>query len=70
MHGWKNHQTWNVALYLQNEEPLYHMAKRCRTYADVLRQLHGMGVTHTPDGVSYADKRLSRRELTAMLRDL
>ncbi len=70
MQGWKNKQTWNVALYLQNDEPLYRMAKRCRTYADVLRQMHAMGVTHTPDGVRYADKRVSRRELTAMLRDL
>ena len=25
-HGWKNRQTWNVALWLQNDEPLYRAA--------------------------------------------
>jgi len=23
MNGWKNHQTWNVSLWLQNEENVY-----------------------------------------------
>lgn len=23
MNGWKNHQTWNVSLWLQNEEAIY-----------------------------------------------
>jgi len=68
--GWKNRQTWNVALYLQNDEYLYKLAQRYRTYAPLLRALQIRGITHTPDGVSYADKRLSRRELAAMLRDL
>lgn len=27
--GWKNWQTWNVALYLNNEEPLYRAMQRC-----------------------------------------
>lgn len=70
MQGWKNYQTWNVALYLNNDEPLYRVAKQYATYAALLRRLKAMGVSHTPDGVRYADKRVSRRELNAMLRDL
>jgi len=24
--GWENYETWNVALWLQNDEGLYHLA--------------------------------------------
>ena len=72
MNGWKNYQTWNVGLWLQNDEPLYRLARiyRVRSYTRLATQLARSGLTHTPDGVSYTDSRLSRSELTAMLRDL
>jgi hypothetical protein len=72
VNGWKNHQTWNVALWLQNDEPLYRLARiyRGRSYTRLAAHLARNGLTHTPDGVSYTDSRLSRSELTAMLRDL
>lgn len=72
MNGWKNYQTWNAALYLQNEEPLYRLAREYKRlgYSALVRILARQGVTHTGDGVAYADKRVSRKELNEMLREL
>lgn len=70
MNGWKNYQTWNAALYLQNEEDLYRLAKRFKSYSALVERLAALGVTHTADGVAYADKRVSRKELNEMLREL
>jgi len=67
--GCKNYETWNVSLWLANDEALYNIAKKRRTYSAVVRSLARLGETHTPDGVSYSDKRLSRRELTAAIRE-
>ena len=30
--GWTNYETWNVALWIQNDEFLYNTAKACVTY--------------------------------------
>lgn len=73
--GWKNYQTWNVALFIGNDEGIYRMAAKKprhgrRTYTGFLSRLQGMGYTHTDDGVNLADKRLDRRALTAMLQEL
>lgn len=72
--GWKNYATWNVALWINNDEGLYRIACRFmhrytgRTpYADLVDILPG---TETPDGVSWTDPSLSKRELNAMLREL
>ncbi len=27
--GWNNYETWNVALWINNTEGLYHMAQEC-----------------------------------------
>ena len=30
--GWANYETWNVALWIGNDEGLYNMARRCVDY--------------------------------------
>ena len=30
--GWKNYETWNVALWISNDKGLYSMAKEYRHY--------------------------------------
>ena len=78
--GWTNYETWNVALYIQNEEPLYREAVRyvrqCErldekvsyaNFSDVLSMLHGF---KTPDGVSWTDYSLDTDELNEMLEEL
>lgn len=73
--GWKNYETWNVALWLANDEQLYriarHAANGTRTpYRDLVETLARRGITETPDGVAYDDPCISLREMNADLRAL
>ena len=73
--GWKNWETWNVSLWLQNEEPLY------RICCDFMRRYQGVApwrdlVTAgdlpmvTPDGARLDDPALDVGELDRMLLQL
>ena len=68
--GWKNRATWNVALWIQNDEGLYNFAKECGTYENFAKQMREVGYTETPDRVAYNDSALDlprREELIAEL---
>jgi hypothetical protein len=52
--GWANYETWNVALWLQNDESLYNLCQDSDNYSGVLDILSELGLTHTKDGVSYS----------------
>jgi hypothetical protein len=74
--GYKNYETWNVSLWINNNEPLYRLAvsfmnsyKGRRPYLDFIAAEH-MSLDRTPDGVWYADKQLSLRELNSMMREV
>ena len=76
--GYKNRQTWNVALYIGNDYHLYvaakeyvkRVGKRHATYDGLLLSL-GFGPRDwTPDGVWWVDKRISRLEMRHFLQDL
>lgn len=73
--GWANHATWNVALWIGNEQSLYSLTKKIaadggnyRDLADVL--IHVFGKNKTPDGVSFADPALDLQELSDFVADL
>tara|TARA_S200002703_G_scaffold155921_1_gene160663 strand:+ start:1150 stop:1392 length:243 start_codon:yes stop_codon:yes gene_type:complete len=73
--GWANHQTWNVALWIGNEESLNVLAHRITsgggTYQDLAEVLvHTFGKTETPDGISFTDPALDHEELNDCLSDL
>ena len=68
--GWKNHATWNVALYIQNVERLYFIAKGCKSYTHFLARAGIMPGSKTPDGVSWHDSRISKSEVSAMIKEL
>ena len=55
MNGWKNYQTWNAALWLQNDESLYGWTRELAplSYRDLVRHLGYCGCRETPDGVSW-----------------
>ena len=36
--GWTNYETWNVSLWIQNDEGLYNQARRCYSYQDFINQ--------------------------------
>lgn len=73
--GWSNYETWNVALYIQNEASLYQLAKFMRGLRNPYAEFRYImtdefETTRTPDGVSYNDPCLNVDELNAMIREL
>ena len=68
--GWKNRETWNVALWIGNDEGMYELAKECGTYANFVEQMREVGITETPDRVAYNDSGLDVERLDEMIRDL
>jgi hypothetical protein len=56
--GWKNYATWNVSLWIQNDEIFYDDARRSRTYAEFVECVESYGSTITPDEVSWNDPAL------------
>ena len=65
--GWANYETWNVALWIQNSEGLYNIARR---YDDYSRFVNRLGDCQTPDGVSFSDPKLDTDALDEMMADL
>lgn len=74
--GWKNYETWNVALWINNEYPLYLSAtlfmkayQGAMPYRDWVK-VAGLDGTQTPDGCKYISNKLSYSELNEMMRCL
>jgi len=67
--GWKNYETWNVALWFNNDEGLYNITKHCANYSDFISFLSDCGVNKTPDGVSYTNKKLDIEALDEAIQE-
>ena len=75
--GWTNRQTWNIALWIQNDEYLYKSARQfvidcpnCSKPYIAWIQVNGMRNDRTPDNISFTGTRLNYAELNQMMRDL
>lgn len=75
--GWKNYETWNVALWIGNDEGLYNTAKRYRRQGyqafveDMKENFAPMGIAYqTPDGVAWNDSGLDVGALDRMMKEL
>jgi len=68
--GWANYETWNIALWIDNDEGLHHFASGCRSYQDFIEQLRECGVTETLDGVAFNDSGLDRDALDEVIEEL
>jgi len=74
--GWKNRDTWNVALWINNDYGLYCAAsdfmsayKGRQPYTAFVESI-GYQATSTLDGIAWLSSRLSYRELNVMMREL
>lgn len=70
--GWANYETWNVALWIQNDEWWYELA---RDFAGGYHSLRSMlryeyNILETPDQVPLYDSALNVDELDAMIKEL
>lgn len=65
--GWANYETWNVALWISNDEGLYRLARECKTYPELMEKLREAGMTETPDEVAFNDSGLDRAALDELL---
>jgi hypothetical protein len=62
--GWENYETWNVALWINNDEGFYNLARQCDDYQEFLQSLCG-GCVQTPDGVKFADPKVNVIQLNS-----
>ncbi|NBV29374.1 hypothetical protein EBS02_10260 [bacterium] len=77
--GWANYETWNVALWMQNNMFLYNTAVACVEYHDVafetayekfIRNMHNVDDLTTGDGVSWDDELVNHDEINAMMLEI
>ena len=84
--GWKNRATWNVALWVGNDEGLYREAvayvQRCKARREAGSKgnitprwrtfVKSAGLTgqRTPDGFAYDGTRLDNKALSEMLKEM
>ena len=70
--GWANWETWNVALWIQNDESLYNVARRrsIQSYQDLVNLLRECGSKETPDGCRWDDPAIDGLEINEMLAEL
>ena len=61
--GWTNWETWNVTLWIQNDQGLHTLAYESGSYENFLSVLEELNVVATPDGVRYADPEVNATEI-------
>lgn len=72
--GWRNYETWNVALWIDNEPALYRLARSLRNrnnpYSQFAQYMFDAGSVATPDGVCWNDPQVDTEELDSIFEDM
>lgn len=66
--GCKNYETWNVKLWIANDEGLYNFAASCKDYDAFKHSLREMATNspisyETPDSVAWGDSGIDLAEM-------
>lgn len=70
MNGWKNYETWNVMLWLGNDESLYRIALNFKDYDKLAAYLIENYGAETDDGVAWDDDLIDRDEVNEFLSEI
>lgn len=68
--GYKNYETWNVALYIQNDQSLYELAKEHESYTDFAESLREIDILETLDKVAFNDSGLDLERLNELIAEI
>jgi len=68
--NWANWETWNVSLWLQNDEAMYKIARQYDRYDALIPRLENVFGKITPDGARWMDPTIDTDALDKMLADL
>lgn len=61
--GYANYQTWNVCLWIGNDEGLYNFAKGCSDYPEFVEGMREIGCLETMDNVAWNDSGIDLDEM-------
>lgn len=70
--GWKNRETWNVALWLGHDESMYRLVQECAkglTYRDFATNYLAWQSAVTKDGVAWLDENLDYDALNDFIKE-
>ena len=71
--GWTNYETWNVALWIDNEEWLYKLVRGAKSYQHFLTRLKRVDpwlrAKGTADGIRWLNRKVNVKELDEWVRD-
>ena len=70
--GWTNYETWNVSLWINNNEKMYELAndEEVKTYDDFIELASEYNLTTTGDSVEFVNPKINTDEIDEMIEEL
>ena len=65
--GYTNYETWNVALWIDNDQKNYNLMMQCNYYEEFVDIMHSKGKNKTGDGVLWNDPKVNVEEINELI---